>query len=379
MNKHKVYIVKKENCVKYFSRCFDEIVLQCSGKIGSVLLKPNFVNDLPSEKGVTTSLHLIDLVVDFLLQNGIIKIAIAEGSIQNTESVLKSLGVYEKYERKGVTIVNLEKSERITVNSPVTVSAKSFSIPKIIDEYDLLINMPKMKTHALTGVSLGMKNLFAFFSLSGRRFAHLTDIDNAIVDMYAYIRSAKPILTIMDSIVAMSGNHGPIHGNPLKLDMLLVGNDTVAVDAAATEIMGSNYKAIKHISIALEKKLGVLPDIHNDDGLNILDIKKKFHVPTPFLPAKDRFVKIKNSIFKKEPFLEHASKCTKCLSCVKICPKNCINFTHDTLVINYGQCVGCLCCNEACKFNAMGYGVRFGMLYNFLLFFKKTTTGNNNA
>ena len=370
-----VYIEKLEKIESSFDKCLSEIKSSNNNSpISSVLLKPNFVNDLSSEQGVTTSFAVIDRLINLLHKQNINKIALAESSILDTETVFRSLNIFDRYEKKGVHVINLENSENKKVATPLGLSIRNFSFPDVIHNYDLIINIPKMKTHILTGVTLGMKNFFAFFSRAGKKFAHVTDIDLAIVDMYAYITNVKPVLTILDATVAMSGARGPIHGNPVVLGIVLMGCDTVAVDTAAVEIMGGSYNAIRHIALAIQHNLGNTAEIINNSGIEISDIKKQFVIPIPSLPFKDKLVKLKNFIFKKNPVMEFPDNCTQCRSCIEICPKDCIKLVDNVIVIDYNHCVSCLCCGEACKYKAMGHKVRFGVIYNCLLFVKKLTT-----
>jgi uncharacterized protein (DUF362 family)/Pyruvate/2-oxoacid:ferredoxin oxidoreductase delta subunit len=370
-----VYLEKFENIETSFNTCLKTIKSTSNNSpINSVLIKPNLVNDLPAGKGATTSLPVLDTIIDLLRKRGIKTIAVGESSIQDTETVFRNLNLFDRYKKKGVQLINLERIDKKKVSSPSGLSIKNFAFPEVIDTFDLIINVPKMKTHILTGVTLGMKNFFAFFSKAGKKFAHVTDIDSAIVDMYAYIKSIKPVLTIIDATVAMSGDRGPIHGETVNLGIVLMGCDTVAVDAAAVEIMGDRYTSIRHITLGIEHNLGKKPHIINNSGLEIDDIKKRFSVPIPSIPLKDKLVRVKNFIFKKQPILEFPGNCTRCRSCVEICPKECISLDDDWIKIDYKKCMSCLCCFEACKYKAMGYRVRFGTLYTILLFVKKLVT-----
>jgi len=365
-----VYLRKFTDAEEAFRLAWNDIVSTVDSPIRSVLLKPNFINDLPADKGVTTSFPLIDRVIAFLKERDVTTIALGEASIMDTDTVFNSFSL-NSYTKKGIDVINLEKCGRVTVSSPLGISNKNFSIPQPILDFDLIINMPKLKTHTLTGVSLGLKNLFAFFSRAARKYAHVTDIDLAIVDMFAYIKSVKPVLTIMDAIVAMSGERGPIHGTPVPLDMVITGADAVAVDSAAIEIMGGRWKDIKHVALAGEHNLCETAFEVDSSDIPVESIKQHFTIPEPSLHLKAKLVNLKNSIFIKRPCLISPDNCTQCKACVTICPRDCITLIDTTIRIDYTNCVRCLCCCEACKYNAMGHFVRFGTLYQFLLFLRK--------
>ncbi len=366
-----VYLRKFSAAEEAIQLSWNEIISTINNPVNSVLIKPNFINDLSSDKGVTTSLLLIDVTIAFLKKIGINRIGIGEASIMDTEKVFNSFNI-NKYSEQGISVINLEKCERVTISSPLGISNKNFSIPKPVLDYDLIVNMPKMKTHILTGVSLGLKNLFAFFSRAARKYAHVTDIDLAIVDMFASIHSIKPILTIMDATVAMSGNRGPIHGTPVPLDIVLTGSDAVAVDCAAVALMGSNWKNFKHIALAGEKISPSSTNFKmNTANITTDSIKNLFTIPEPSVHLKAKLVNLKNSIFIKQPYVEFPKNCTLCKACITICPKDCITLSEGVIQINNNNCVNCLCCNEACKYNAMGHRVRFSKIYKFLLFLRR--------
>jgi uncharacterized protein (DUF362 family) len=125
--------------------------------------------------------------------------------------------------------------------------------PQTLYDVDLLVSMPKLKTHHWAGVTLSLKNMFGVVpgSVYGwpKNLLHWQGIHNSIVD----INSSLPVrqFAIVDGIVGMEGN-GPLQGDAKKAGVLIFGEDTVAVDATAARLMNIDPRRIRYLSIAGE-------------------------------------------------------------------------------------------------------------------------------
>ncbi len=355
----KVFLHKTEDISAFLQKLWEDAQSSFQCPIKSVLIKPNFVNDFPSDSGVTTSLSLIQSVISFLGTNGVTRICIAEAAMIDTDKVFENLNVRSLF-GTDISIINTEHVQRMTIESPLKLDMKHVSLPSLISEFDAIINMPKLKTHCLTTVSLGLKNFFGYLSKGGRRFAHISNIDASIVDLFATLRSIKPIITIIDGTVALSGKSGPIHGTPLALGILIGGINPIAVDETAVRIMGHDIAHVNHLARAKEKlETYTSIEIH---GESIADCAKKFIIPPQTIPIKDQIITLKNKVFLKRPVLKNPKKCTRCLSCTKVCPLQCIEL-KGKITIDYTKCISCLCCCESCQAHALDYTVRWGFIY----------------
>ena len=123
---------------------------------------------------------------------------------------------------------------------------------------DVLISMPKLKTHHWAGTTLSLKNLFG--TLPGicygwpKNELHWRGIENSIVDI-ALTRPAE--LAIVDGIVGMEGD-GPLNGTPKQLGAIVMGNDPVAVDATCCRLMELDPQRIGYLILAHQRKVGHL-------------------------------------------------------------------------------------------------------------------------
>ena len=127
---------------------------------------------------------------------------------------------------------------------------RELQLPVSVLETDLLVSMPKLKTHHWAGMTCGMKNLFGAVpgAVYGwpKNILHHLGIGESIVDLAATIR---PALTIVDAVVAMEGD-GPIMGRPRSLGFVAIGTDPVAIDATAAHIIGFDPDKIDYLRVA---------------------------------------------------------------------------------------------------------------------------------
>jgi uncharacterized protein (DUF362 family) len=225
-------------------RLFD---LSARGK--SVLLKPNLVDLVPG-KPVTTHPALLGAAAEAFLQLGAREVIVAEGPghQRDTEFVLQESGTKEVLRDLGLRFVDLNRDDLVKVQLKTNYTGlEHLWLPKTLLEADLIVSMPKVKTHHWAGVTLGMKNMFGI--VPGMKYGwpknllHWRGIHESIVD----ICSTIPIgLVIADGILAMEGN-GPLHGDIRKLGSVVIGDDPVAADATIARVMGLRPERVRHI------------------------------------------------------------------------------------------------------------------------------------
>jgi uncharacterized protein (DUF362 family) len=156
---------------------------------------------------------------------------------------------------------NLSKEKWINKNI-CGIAFDSVEVPEIMEQCDLIINHPKLKTHGMTKISVGLKNMFGCFHEKYKVIFH-PFIDDAIVDINCAIRSD---IIIVDGNICLEGIEGPTYGFPKKCGLLIGGKNIVSVDAFCSRLIGFNPKSVKHIKKANHKGLG---DIKYE--LNYLD------------------------------------------------------------------------------------------------------------
>ncbi|MFH1762199.1 MAG: DUF362 domain-containing protein [bacterium] len=327
-----------------------------SGTSKTVLIKPNFLNDTHADKGVTTSITLLKAFCTLLKDFGIKRIIVGEESIRDTAMVFKKLGV-DILKQYGAEVVNFETAARKKVSPVHTLISEKLYLPDILFECDTVISAAKLKTHDLCTVTLSVKNLFGLIPHNQRMAAHIKGIDECIVEIYEFVRNNFKFIGIIDGMVGLEGRLGPITGNPVKMNLIYCGQDGVAVDSVAALTMGKNPREVNHIRLLEDYRLGCTENI-NIKGSSVEKHIYNFKFPpTPF-PIIGNIGVFKQKIFKKSPIWRKPGNCTKCKSCIKNCPAECISLVDDQIIIYDKKCISCLCCCESCKYEAMDYKMR---------------------
>ncbi len=206
-----------------------------------VVLKPNFVEFDPGGVINTNPVLVAAAVQAFRrLDAGEVIVAEGPGHRRDTEYLLTASGLRDVLRDTGARYVdlNLDSARRVTALSRYTTLQKLY-IAETVAGADLLVSMPKMKTHHWAGVTLSLKNMFGVLpgGVYGwpKNVLHWAGIEQSILDINASLD--VPRLNIVDGIVGMEGN-GPIQGRARNSNVLLFGEDPVAVDATAARLMG---------------------------------------------------------------------------------------------------------------------------------------------
>ena len=157
-----------------------------------------------------------------------------------------------------------EDQSGVQVSHPEGVLLHRLDLLRVATEVDVIINLPKLKTHNLTGLTLGVKNLFGLVpgAIKIGYHAKLQDRERfaqALLDIYTYDR---PALTLMDAVVGMEGN-GPTGGTPRPIGALVASADTLACDTVCAALVGLDPLRVLTTEVAARRGLcsGRLEDV----------------------------------------------------------------------------------------------------------------------
>jgi uncharacterized protein (DUF362 family) len=228
-----------------------------------VLLKPNLVEYSPAAP-INTHPMLIASVIDALYRLGAASVIVAEGpgNIRDTDLLLDESGLRAQLEilkRAKFVDLNFDSVTRVVPGTGLT-QLEEIWIPTTVQSADIVISMPKIKTHHWAGVTLSLKNSFGILpgSIYGwpKNILHWQGIDNSIVELAVSV----PIhFVIADGIEAMEGN-GPLHGPMRRLGCLVFADDPVAADATCCRLMGIDPNRVRYLQMA--SPLGNLDTTH---------------------------------------------------------------------------------------------------------------------
>ncbi len=219
----------------------------------TVVLKPNLVEYDPASV-INTHPSLIAAAIEAFRELGAREVVVAEGPghRRDTEYILKASGVLQVLRDHRARYVDLNDDEvvPVTLESAFTSLGQLYFAKTALDT-DLLVSMPKLKTHHWAGVTLAMKNLFGVVpgAIYGwpKNTLHWAGINQSILD----INSTLPVrqFAIVDGIVGMEGD-GPIRGDAKSCGVVIFGEDLVAVDATAARVMGIDPTKVKYVAEA---------------------------------------------------------------------------------------------------------------------------------
>jgi uncharacterized protein (DUF362 family) len=219
-----------------------------------VLLKPNLV-EYESDRVINTHPALVAGAAQALLRAGAAAVVVGEGPghRRDIEYLVTSTGFYDHLRDVGVRFVDLNHDDvrEVPLASRFT-ELGSLTLPVELLQADLVVSMPKLKTHHWAGITCSLKNLFGTVpgAVYGwpKNILHWRGIENSILDLAATIR---PGLAIVDGIVGMEGD-GPIMGTPKQVGCVVMGTDPVAVDATCARVMGLRPENVRYLNEAAE-------------------------------------------------------------------------------------------------------------------------------
>ncbi len=227
--------------------------LNLQGK--TVVLKPNLVESDPGGV-INTHPAVIHAAIEAFKSLGAREVLVAEGPghRRDNEYLLTASGLYPILKDYKVRYVDLNYDDvRLLKLRSRFTELNHLYFPETVLKADLLVSMPKLKTHHWAGVTLSLKNMFGLIpgAIYGwpKNILHWAGIHESILD----INSTLPVpqFAIVDGIVGMEGN-GPIQGKPKVCGTLILGDDLVAVDATAARLMQINPEKIKYLAQAGE-------------------------------------------------------------------------------------------------------------------------------
>lgn len=327
-----------------------------------VVIKPNLVMAKNPEFPATTHPLVIKCVVRWLKEQGVQNITLAEssGGLYNAEHMKNVYQVCGMKQLEPDVKLNMDFSAR-TVNCREGFANHSFHIITPIAEADYIINICKLKTHAMTGYSGGIKNLFGTIPGLEKpqmhyRWPNIEDFSRMLLEL---AQTVSPQLTVIDAIDAMEGN-GPTGGTSHPLHMLLAAKDFYTQDYFAAGLMKLDPMNIVMIRQAVEKGLAK-PDELQLIGDQIPDELTPFQVPDTIrldfsscLPGflQKPFLAIAGKMLKSYPQL-NKELCVGCGKCAESCPAHIITIKNKKAKFKKKGCISCFCCQEMCPMKAI--------------------------
>jgi len=359
--KEKVVLRRTE---KSLARALDSVVEYLGGwkslvsRGETLVLKPNLVAPRHARTGATTSLELLALLAERLRDMGAYP-AILEtpGMEYSLEETWRFFDLPALASSHGAELLSVDSNDWVSVPIQGGKVLRRARVHRAVLE-NRVLNLPKLKTHIITGATLAMKNLMGICHDDTKRAMHILGVHRTIVDLNRLI---QPALNLIDGVVGMEGD-GAVYGIPKKVGMLIAGNNALAADLVGLELMGISMAEVPHLKFASEE-FGV-PDIEKvgDDFVQdqflvprpskpyLLGYRMLYVVDSCFYPLKG--VRFNEYLYRKgivgtRPYIVK-DLCNSCGDCMAICPApKCLNLEGKT--IDMAECLRCLECVDACS------------------------------
>ena len=368
-------IVSSTTCSTYEQGAVYAAVHQAIGEIlpGGLadLVKPGFtvaikVNMLMAklpDRAVTTHPEVVKAVCNLVKECGAQAVIIDSPGGPYTPLLLRN--TYEKCgfakvaEETGA-VLNLDTSV-IKVKRETRANLNGAEMLRPAIEADVLINLPKLKTHGLTTMSCAVKNLFGLIPGIQKFEYHMRSPDlNDFCSMLVGIAElAKPDITIVDAIIGMEGE-GPSSGTPYEVGAIVAGRDVHAVDILAATMLGLKPEQVPTIvaghavglcpmSLSEIEVRGQVAHPHRRAALPTASIQT--HLLDRLMPR--RWADMFSQKLRPKPVFMR-STCSSCGVCVRSCPPQAIKLKRGELPrVELDKCIRCFCCQELCPQEAI--------------------------
>jgi len=345
-----------------------------------VLIKPNLVRALPPDRAATTHPAVVMAVARLVREAGATPLIVESPGGPYTPASLRACyrktGLWEAAEAEGIAL-NLDTGS-LQVSFPEAKVLHRIDVVAPLTQCDLVINVPKLKTHNLTGLTMGVKNLFGLVpgALKIGYHAKLQEkrrFCEGLIDILLYVR---PALQVMDAVIAMEGE-GPTGGKPRALGAIVASADALALDIVGASLVGYDPLSVATIEAAAQRGLttGRLEDItlvgEPLADLRVNDWEPGIEAPLDpgLLPGPLRWLaRVTSGDGQKGLFhsLAHGwlwrqmvaipvagEKCIGCGFCAQHCPAKAITILDGRAQMDLSRCIRCYCCHELCPHDAI--------------------------
>jgi uncharacterized protein (DUF362 family)/Pyruvate/2-oxoacid:ferredoxin oxidoreductase delta subunit len=327
----------------------DDLVGGRMGSRARVLIKPNLLAPAQPRKAMLTHPMIVRASAEYVLEKGGLPLISDSPAMGTFDRVMKESGLREALKGLDVECREFKRSVTVDVGPPF----HKIEIAEDAVNADVILNLPKLKTHTQMLLTLGVKNLFGcIVGLRKPEWHFRTGVDREmfarlLVRIYGAI---GPSATLLDGILAMEGQGPGKSGLPRYLGILMGSTDAVALDMTVCRMLGTDPDSLLTNRMAAEMGL-VSPDILIDGELPSI---KDFRVPeiTPLVFGPRSLHSFMRRHLVQRPFCDD-SLCKLCGECWKYCPARAIAAEEKKIRFDYETCIRCYCCIEVCPHGAL--------------------------
>jgi len=330
-----------------------------------VLLKVNLLSKATPERAVTTHPEVVRALIHAVRAAGGTPLVGDSPGGPNTPGMVRRV-----WEASGIGAVCAEENVDLVLFDDDCVRVTNeggslygaFTLGRAVTEADVLISVPKLKTHGFMMFTGAVKNLFGCIPGLDKAQYHLKvpdrdDFGAMLVDL---MLTCRPALAVMDAVVGMEGE-GPAGGTPRHIGALLASADCLALDVIASAIAGLD--PLEVYSNKAGARRGLCPG--SADEIEVVGVGWRELAPQDFaLPTRDLSAMMPAWLAPRlrawttsKPVLERQADCTRCKQCEQVCPVGAISVGPDGPAFDHSTCIRCYCCQELCPPQAIGLSV----------------------
>lgn len=353
----KVSVVK---CDSYEQKEIDEAIEKVLKDINfdvkpnsKILIKPNILAPNTPEQHSITHYSLIDFLCRYFLRKKC-SVTIGESSAfyikGYTKRAYHTSKIYDVAMKYSVPMVEFEYEKIVPVRNKKMKFLDVLYMPEMVNDFDLIVDVPKIKTHMLMRLSGALKNLYGILPGGYKQILHkktsdINDTANIFFDLY---ESLKPkILSVADAVIGLDGGPAAVVGKPKKIGYILASTNPIALDVIACQMIGYSPKDLPTITMAVKRGLVKINDVKQIGKFN----------PVKFDRLKKGPIrkKKKDSVFirKTHAFPKANRKCIFCGNCVSYCPVHAIRLENHKWILDKEKCISCYSCVPVCPVNAI--------------------------
>lgn len=351
-------VVAFVNCADYetaLASALDELLGHLGGwsalvKPGQkVLVKPNLLSDALPDQAITTHPELVRQVVRGLKKIGaVVQVGDSPAGPMNLAQVWRKTGMAAVCAAEQVPLLAFEQGG----TRQVSRDGFTFAIADAVMDADLIVSLPKVKTHALTTLTAAVKNFYGV--LPGYQKAQLHKAYPKARNFSRLLRAIHdvmpPSLSIADGVVGMEGE-GPSNGRPVPLSFLAASTDAVALDLAICQALRIDPRRVPYLEVCataapsvLFELRGTMPEIRSFDvpsgSGHLLQL-----LPDALLRLVAPFVWVRPAF---------NNQCIFCGRCAAACPTQALRLEPKKRpLLNQRACIACCCCHEVCPAHAI--------------------------
>jgi uncharacterized protein (DUF362 family)/NAD-dependent dihydropyrimidine dehydrogenase PreA subunit len=352
MSKVMIHPATYENVRPAVDRAFEIFPMELRGK--RILIKPNLLRASEAKEGIVTHPAVLRAVVEKVETMDPASIVVGDnpglfGYGENEES-FKITGLMEAAKGYYQNIGN--DSQKVDFNAEFMPTV---SLSKIVLDADIIISLPKFKTHGLTVITGAIKNSYGFLPGAQKAKLHKAAgsperFHEVIVNVF---RLRVPDLFIVDAVVGMEGN-GPASPDLRSIGLILASSNAVALDSVMAIMMGCDPGRLHFLRKAKEAGLGDY-DLSAIEVIGELKRLPDFKLPPLGGQAIFRNETMQAMIHNRTLLRPQADPelCTGCGICVEQCPVSALTMNDDLPQVDADTCITCFCCQEICPEKAM--------------------------